>query len=276
MKTKSNYITFICGLGLCASVVAQTNETVQAVGTVQSTQTVAAVEATQPIALEDTKESKWNFDVSLYLLAPGMTGDATVKGISADVDLGFDKIWDNLHVTGMGSVRIGYGKWSFRTDVIYMDLEADGETEIGALPVSVGFEQWMVEPTVSYRLDPKCELMAGARYNSLSGDLSGPGLLPSPRVPSGTQDWWDPIIGGEVNLPIGEKFSFNLRGDIGGFGVGSDLTWQAFPYLGWQFTSWGSMQVGYRWLYMDYEDTDEQFKYDVLTQGLQVGLTASF
>jgi len=274
MKTKYNYLTFICGLGLCASVVAQTNETEQAVDTVQSTQTVAAVETTQPIELEETKNSKWSFDVSLYLLAPGMSGDATIKGIPADVDVGFDKIWDNLHMTGMGSVRIGYGKWAVTTDVIYMDLEGEGEIA-GGVPVNIGFEQWMVEPTVSYRFNPKIEVLAGARYNSLSGDLSFPASL-RPRESSGTQDWWDPIIGGEINLPFAEKFSLNLRGDVGGFGVGSDLSWQVFPYLGWQFADWAGIQVGYRWLSMDYEDSDEGFSYNVLTQGPQLGFTASF
>ncbi len=261
MKSKYSCLACICAVALCASVVAQTNET---------TQTVVAVEATQPIELEDTTSSKWSFDVSLYLLAPGMTGDATIKGRAADMDVGFDKIWDNLHMTGMGSVRIGYGKWSLNTDVIYMDLEADADTMLG--PVEIGFEQWMVEPSLSYRFSPKFEVLAGARYSNLSGELSGPG----PVQPSGTQDWWDPIVGGEINLPFAEKFSANLRGDIGGFGVGSDLSWQAFPYLGWQFTDWGGIQLGYRWLYMDYEDSEKGFSYSVMTQGPQLGLTASF
>ena len=283
MEYKTTLLAFIIGMGLSLSATAQTNGSAEEMemegATVQSTQAVVAVESepiTDPIPLEDTKKSKWNFDVSLYLLAPGMSGDATIKGIAADVDVGFDKIWDNLHMAGMGSIRIGYGNWSFKTDMIYMDLEADGETRIGAVPVSIGFEQWMVEPSLSYRFDHWCELLAGARYNKLSGEFSGPGVLPSPRVASGTQDWWDPIIGGELNLPFAKKFSINLRGDVGGFGVGSDLTWQAFPYLGWQFKDWGGLQLGYRWLYMDYKDTDEGFAYDVLTQGPQIGFTASF
>jgi hypothetical protein len=69
-----------------------------------------------------------------------------------------------------------------------------------------------------------------------------------------------------------------VRGDGGGFGVGSDLTWQAFPYFGWQFAKWGSLQAGYRWLYMDYETGSgtRQFKYDMLNQGPQLGFTLHF
>ena len=38
----------------------------------------------------------WTIDVSLYGVAAGMSGNVAVKGIPADVDVGFDKIWDNL------------------------------------------------------------------------------------------------------------------------------------------------------------------------------------
>ena len=56
------------------------------------------------------------------------------------------------------------------------------------------------------------------------------------------------------------------------------MTWQAFPYFGWQFAQWGSLQLGYRWLYMDYETGSgaDRFKYDMLIQGPQIGLTFNF
>src|SRR5512137_3013150 len=68
--------------------------------------------------------NKWTFDVTLYGLAASMSGDAMVKGIPVnDVDIGFDKIWENLNLAAMGTVRLGYGRWGFSTDVIYMDLQ---------------------------------------------------------------------------------------------------------------------------------------------------------
>ena len=96
--------------------------------------------------------------------------------------------------------------------------------------------------------------------------------------PSGTQDWWDPIVGTNLRLPLGGKFSLNVRGDVGGFGASSDLTWQAFPYLSWQFAKWGSLQAGYRWMYVDYETGSgaSRFKYDIMTQGPQLGFTLHF
>ncbi len=89
---------------------------------------------------------------------------------------------------------------------------------------------------------------------------------------SGTQDWWDAIVGTRLTPPLGKHFSLNVRGDIGGFGLASDLTWQAFPYLNWQFTKWGSIQLGYRWIYADYETGSgrDRFQYDALSAGIDL------
>jgi hypothetical protein len=75
-----------------------------------------------------------------------------------------------------------------------------------------------------------------------------------------------------------DRLAFAGRFDVGGFGVGSDLTWQAFPYLDWSLAKSTSLQLGYRWLATDYEagSGSSLFRYDVLVQGPQVGLTFHF
>jgi hypothetical protein len=222
-----------------------------------------------PSALPAAETNKWTFDVSLYGLAAGMSGDVGIGPVNADVDFGFDKVWDNLDFAMMGKMRVGYERWALNADVVYMDL---GASKNG---VTVDMKQWMVEPSLSYTVCKGFEALAGVRYNNLNAEISGG---PLGRNPSGTQDWWDPIVGANLSLPLGKKFSFSVRGDIGGFGVGSDLTWQAFPYFGWQFAKWGSLQLGYRWLYMNYETGSgaSRFKYDMLIQGPQLGFTFHF
>jgi hypothetical protein len=51
-----------------------------------------------------------------------------------------------------------------------------------------------------------------------------------------------------------------------------------FPYASWRFAKWGSAQLGYRWLYMDYEtgSGSSRFAYDILNEGLQLGFTVHF
>jgi hypothetical protein len=224
-----------------------------------------------PVAGAD-EANKWMFDVSLYGLASGMSGNVGIGPVNADVNVGFDKILDNLEFGAMGEARVGYGPWALTTDVIYMGLQGSKNG------LTAELDQWMVEPTLSYRVSQYFEPLVGVRYNNLTGEIRGPGILPTPRIPTGTQDWWDPIIGANFNLPLGKQFSFNVRGDIGGFGAGSDFTWQAFPYFGWQFAKWGSVEAGYRWVYMDYETGSgaSRFKYDMLIQGPQIGVTVHF
>jgi hypothetical protein len=228
---------------------------------------IATILLVPPTARAD-EPNKWAFDVSLYGLAAGMSGDVGIGPVNANVDFGFDKVMDNLEFAMMGTVRVGYDRWALTTDVVYMGLESTSKD------MTVELDQWMVEPTLSYRVSKYFEPLVGVRYNNISSEIR----RPLGRNPSGTQDWWDPILGANFGLPLGENFSLNLRGDFGGFGVGSDFTWQVFPYFSWQFTKWGSLQAGYRWLNTDYEtgSGSSRFKYDMLIQGPPIGLTVYF
>jgi hypothetical protein len=228
--------------------------------------------ALAPITSNAQTDKKWSVDVSLNALAAGLSGDVTVKGIPANLDVGFDQVLEHLNAGAMGAVRVGYDRWAINTEFIYMDL---GGSQGGA---RVDFEQLTVEPTLRYRVCDYFEALAGARYNNLSGSVSLTGPLGTQRASSGTVDWWDPIVGGIVRVPISRKFSVNVHGDIGGFDVGSDLTWQAFPYLNWQISRRCSVQAGYRWIFNDYSQGSgrSKFRYDVLAQGPQLGITLHF
>lgn len=133
-----------------------------------------------PTAAQDKPTGKWTFDASLYGLAAGMSGDVTVHGIDVDLDVGFDDIWDNLEFGAMGKFRVGYDRWAFNAEVIYMALAASRRG------VDAELDQWIVEPTVSYRVCRGFEPLVGARYNNIDGTITGPGILPAPRILTGT------------------------------------------------------------------------------------------
>jgi hypothetical protein len=211
----------------------------------------------------DSKD--WNVDVSIYGLAAGMSGDATVHGVPANVDVPFSKIWDNLEAAGMGRATVWYRKWGISTDVIYMQLGATKNN------VDVSFDQWLVQPVVEYKATKCISPYAGARLLRLNGSVQGP----LGRNPSGTQEWWDPVIGADLRLPASSKFALQLRSDIGGFGAGSTVSGQIEPLLDWRVKKWFSIQAGYRWFYSDYKTGSglNLFRYDVWTQGPQFGAT---
>ena len=94
------------------------------------------------------------------------------------------------------------------------------------------------------------------------------------RTVSRTDDWWDPYIGLRGRYNLNDKFYLTGKGDIGGFGVGSDLTWTAEAALGCQLSSRIFTEVGYRAIGVDYEG--DSLIYDVVTHGAQVTLGITF
>jgi hypothetical protein len=213
----------------------------------------------------------WNVDVSLNLFMAGVTGDVTARGVPAHIDASFGDVLEHLKAGAAGRVTLGYDRWFASTEFSYMKLEA-------SVPAAdLDLKQWLVEPSVGYRFCQYAEIFAGARYNEVSGDVNFKG--PLGVVGTGMQEWWDPIIGTILSVPlIRGRLTFDGHFDIGGFGVSSDITWQAFPYLNWHFTKWGSVQAGYRWLGTKYDTGSgtSKFRYDVIVHGPQIGFTLSF
>ena len=102
--------------------------------------------------------------------------------------------------------------------------------------------------------------LAGLRYSTVKGDLS---LGPLPNIDESV-DWTDPFLGARWNWRMTEKWGLRLRGDVGGFGVGSDTTWNVNGMIA--FKPWKNVAIagGYRVLYQDYSKGSGRniFSYD--------------
>jgi len=85
------------------------------------------------------------------------------------------------------------------------------------------------------------------------------------------------LIGLAYAVPFAGKWSYSLRGDIGGFGVGSDLTWQVLTTVRRQNTDRFGWYLGYRAIGFDYEDGRGRNyqRYDLTHQGPLAGITIS-
>ena len=83
-----------------------------------------------------------------------------------------------------------------------------------------------------------------------------------------TEYWADPYIGigGRYNLT--KAFYLTGKADVGGFGVGSNVTVQAYGALGCQVTRSIYSELGCRYLYYDYDSGG--FLYKVSTYGPQI------
>lgn len=70
------------------------------------------------------------------------------------------------------------------------------------------------------------------------------------------------------------RFFLRAVGDIGGFGISSDLTWQALAGLGYHINDAAAVVLGYRGIGTDYEDGP--FGYDVISHGILLGFEYKF
>ena len=89
-----------------------------------------------------------------------------------------------------------------------------------------------------------------------------------------TERWVDPYLGISGRYDLTKAFYVTARADVGGFDVGSKVTVQAYGGLGCQITRRIYSELGYRYLYDDYDSGG--FLYKVSTYGPQITTGISF
>ena len=86
--------------------------------------------------------------------------------------------------------------------------------------------------------------------------------------------WLDPYVGLRGRYNFNKAFYTALRGEIGGFGVGSDLMWEVEGVVGINLTRCIFTEVGYRALSVDYEN--DGLLFDTITHGPQITTGITF
>jgi hypothetical protein len=87
-------------------------------------------------------------------------------------------------------------------------------------------------------------------------------------------DWFDPVIGLRGRFNLNKAFYLTAESDVGGFGIGSDIAVQEYAALGCQITRNIFTEIGYRYLYDDFRDTN--FLYQLSLHGAQVTVGINF
>ncbi|MFZ9936010.1 MAG: outer membrane protein [Luteolibacter sp.] len=228
--------------------------------------------------LSVTTDSGWRVSTSMYVWTTRLDGDMTFKGKTVPVDVPFDKIFDNLKFTFMGLVEVGKGRWSFMSDLFYARLEPSVSTARADFDSQI--EQFIGNFAVFYNVvetpTTRFDAYGGARVNWMETDVKVRGKVLGfvNFDESADKTWIDPIVGFRVHHDFNDKWFVRALADIGGFGVSSDLTWQAMASLGYRITDHASVGLGYRAIDTDY--TSGGTTYDVTSHGLLLGLEYRF
>jgi len=228
-----------------------------------------------PQAAAQSGSNEWQFAIAPYLWAAGMDGTMTIAAFEQDIDVPFSDIIENLDLAFMGHFDMRNERWVLSSDLIFVDLE-DSEDLTGGT-VTAGVDLTILEVAGGYRVSPAVALLVGARWVDMGASLGYTGEIVNPDADA-AKSWIDPLVGVNVFAPLSERWWLGLRGDVGGFGVGSELTWQAYADIGFKASHLVSIMFGYRALEIDYEDGDglHFVGLDVLMSGPQLGVVFTF
>jgi hypothetical protein len=226
--------------------------------------TTVALAAFASASLSAQGLREWSWKVAPYLAATSLTGDAAIGQVR--VDAGASDIFSNLEFAFMAYVEAMRDEWGVGLDIIYGESTAPLSDPSGELTVTQG----TYTGTVIRKLTSSTNAYAGARWNSLSATIVLRGTAGDARQ---EKDWVDPVLGGSVDHPIGERWRLSVVGDVGGFGLGSRFSGQLWPNVFLDIATNGRLGLGYRLLYVNYRDDAgaRYFEYDVLTHGPTFG-----
>lgn len=223
-------------------------------------------------------KNDWEFNLApFYIWMMDMKGEVDIGSKNGEVDVPFDEIADNLEaafiVNFEGMHKSNFG---FLVDVLYMDLENTVGPSV--MRSNVDLDMTLVELSGLYRTQKDkhiFDLIAGIRYAEIDIDVLVSSVGPlNGANPKKNVDWVDPLVGGRWIWNFDEELSLIARGDIGGFGVGSDSAWQVGALIEWKPFEHASILGGYRVLDIDYDEGSgaNYFRYNLKTHGPIFGL----
>lgn len=259
-------------------------------------------------------EGEWRFTFAPYLWIPvKTTGDSTVNGITAPVDLNLSETLEIADkIFGLaGRVETWYDRFGLVVEGYYFRLQSKefsvlvpgpfavlpGATLVGSVNLTQAWVNvlpayhlgdWKIGDAGANGFSPTLwiEPMAGIRYGYIKQEIDlflrpGIGAIPARSgTAGGSHDYFEPVIAGRLGVNFAEEWTFLLYGDVGGFGVGngSELTWTFLAGFHWSPWENTSIEAGYRLYSIDFKtgSGSDEFGYNVFQHGPQIGVVFRF
>jgi hypothetical protein len=228
----------------------------------------------------------WALQITPYLWASGIRGDISPfrAGPTIGISKSFGDVLDNLKFGGFLHVWHRNGRFVVSADAMLVDTSEDHAIErapifgpVRGLSAKADTRESNVSLQAGYRIVETApftlDLLAGGRLWNISNKVTvsyGPYAI-SHRESFG---WIDPVIGLRAHYGLTDRLSLQAQGDVGGFGVGSRLTWQVLATANYILTDNLSASAGYKILKTDYRSGGHIF--DATLQGPVAGLTYRF
>lgn len=247
--------------------------------------------AVRPAAAEQASPGDgWRFSATAYAWFTSVSGNTTARGQIFDVNAGFIDIVNNSSSIAAfnGYFEANKGPVGFYADLVWSNLgfsksaaryrnPLPGLNVNGVVNAQLNYTMTIVEVGGIYEAArwshspgsfTAADALLGLRYwnnsvtasldTAMTADLYNLGFERSRDIAvakSGNLEWVDPVVGFRVRHQFTPNQTAFVRGDVGGFGLGSQFSWQAvaaYAYA-WQFDGYKlAATLGYRALATNY------------------------
>jgi hypothetical protein len=232
----------------------------------------------QDFTKDISADNGWHFEVTPYLWFAGIDGDMKLGQHEVNFNVPFKDIFHNLKFGVMATEEIRKRRIVFLSDQLYLQVGTQKVKEVAGFPeeltVNASNNTFYWDNEIGYRgvaTDRfNLDALVGIQYWYVSTSLSANPPLTDSGVHSQSVGFVNPVLSMRAQLRIYKGISGFVKGDIGGYGVGSDLTGQALAGIGFQVKKVG-LDFGYRRLYLD--QTHKELSQQITLQGLFLGFT---
>ena len=211
----------------------------------------------------------WQMTLRPYLFLSGLSGSVTSGSLTFPINSSFGELIDNLRPSFFVAYTAERGAWGVYADAQYISLLGQATHAPGT---SLELKNVIVEADLTYRpsLAPSLHFFAGLRMYTVDQTLN---IASQPKVEANTTVV-DPIIGATGAWALTPGWAFEMRGDIGGYGAGSEFTHQLMGLLTWRMNDTFRLPFGYRVLGYQIQTGDVMMNTQM--GGVVVGLDAKF
>jgi hypothetical protein len=238
-------------------------------------------------------ECCWEFEISLDAWIPGIDGDVGIGPHDTNVNVSvgdllnnLGKILEDLDFFLQGGVGVQYGRWRLGLALNGAELGQTFKLRQGGRDVDADIKLVNWQANVYYRAGmsrigcgPCPQLIVYEPYVGIRGMKVDVDASKDPGIALSVGDHWvDPVVGAKVTWDLRNRWAVEFEGDIGGFGVSSDLTWKLRLGVGWRFARQWSLRAGWLALHTDFESGtgNDRFKWDATQSGPYLGIGFSF
>lgn len=228
-----------------------------------------------PATAQTDSPEAWRFQLTPYVWMTGLDGRIKpLRGApAAHVEQSFSDILENLDAAFFVSGTARQGRW-----VLHGDASHASASRYAALPLGLSARAKVRQTSVTltggynwqWAKQSSVDFLAGARLWDINASVTLPGIA---AVQSSTS-FVDPVVAVRWRYDFAPQWSSLVYVDTGGWGVGSDATWQMLGTINYQWRENIHFSLGYRHLQVNYRNHGKQL--DFSQSGPLVGATFQF